>query len=87
MARGSPPDIAILDVNLFGQPSFPVAELLDDMGVPFVFCTGYGSLNTTSERLRRAPVLAKPVPPDRLLRTIGGLLVTGARPATGVVPC
>jgi len=86
MARGSPPDVAILDVNLFGQPSFPVAELLDDMGVPFLFCTGYGSLNTTNDRLRQAPVLAKPVPPDRLLRTIGTLLVTGARPATGVVP-
>lgn len=86
LARESPPDVAVLDVNLFGQPSFPVAELLDDMGVPFVFCTGYGSLNTTNDRLRQAPALAKPVPPDRLLRTIGALLVTGARPVTGVVP-
>lgn len=86
LARGSPPDLAVLDVNLFGQPSFPVAELLDDMGVPFLFCTGYGNLNTTNERLRQAPVLAKPVPPDRLLRTIGTLLMSGARPATGVVP-
>ncbi|TWA93328.1 PAS domain S-box-containing protein [Azospirillum brasilense] len=86
LARTSPPDLAVLDVNLFGQPSFPVAELLDDMGVPFLFCTGYGSLNTTNERLRQAPILAKPVPPDRLLRTIGALLVSRIRPATGVVP-
>ncbi|MDQ2104577.1 PAS domain S-box protein [Azospirillum isscasi] len=86
LARGSPPDLAVLDVNLFGQPSFPVAELLDDMGVPFLFCTGYGSLNTPNDRLRQAPVLAKPVRPDRLLRTIGALLLSRNRPATGVVP-
>lgn len=86
LARQSPPDAAVLDVNLFGQPSFPVAEALDAMGVPFLFCTGYGSLDTTDERLRKAPILSKPVPPDRLVGAVGALLAAGTRPATGVVP-
>lgn len=36
-------DLAILDVNLDGRMSFPVAEVLQRRGVPFLFATGYGS--------------------------------------------
>ncbi|WP_448206619.1 PAS domain S-box protein [Azospirillum sp. sgz302134] len=86
LARREPPDAAVLDVNLFGQSSFPVAETLDAMGVPFIFCTGYGGLDTANERLRKAPVLSKPVPPDTVLRAIGTLIGTGSRPNTGVGP-
>lgn len=35
-------DLAILDVNLAGQPSFPVAAALRERHIPFVFATGYG---------------------------------------------
>ena len=34
-------DFAVLDVNLNGQKSFPVADALVSRGVPFVFSTGY----------------------------------------------
>ena len=34
-------DLAILDVNLRGAQSFPVAEVLAARGVPFLFATGY----------------------------------------------
>jgi CheY-like chemotaxis protein len=34
-------DAAILDVNLNGQKSFPVADALTVRGVPFAFSTGY----------------------------------------------
>jgi len=36
-------DFAILDVNLDGVPSFPVAQMLRARGIPFVFATGYGA--------------------------------------------
>ena len=36
-------DFAILDINLGGAKSFPVAEILRRRGIPFVFATGYGS--------------------------------------------
>jgi CheY-like chemotaxis protein len=52
-------DIAILDVNLNGQPVFPVAELLAGRGVPFVFSTGYGAAGVPAA-YAAAPVLAKP---------------------------
>lgn len=34
-------DIAVLDINLRGQPVFPLAEQLRAQNIPFVFATGY----------------------------------------------
>lgn len=42
-ARNETFDFAILDVNLDGHRSSPVAEVLIERGIPFVFATGYGS--------------------------------------------
>lgn len=36
-------DIAILDINLGGERSTPIAEALRERGVPFAFASGYGS--------------------------------------------
>jgi DNA-binding response OmpR family regulator len=35
-------DFAILDVHLNGKPVYPVADVLLDRKVPFIFATGYG---------------------------------------------
>ncbi|MBV9509078.1 MAG: response regulator [Caulobacteraceae bacterium] len=43
LARTAEIDLAILDVNLDGRVSFPVADVLAERGVPFLFATGYGS--------------------------------------------
>ncbi|WP_205793154.1 hypothetical protein [Pontivivens nitratireducens] len=37
-----PIDAAILDLDLRGQPSYPLADCLIERGVPFVFHTGHG---------------------------------------------
>lgn len=34
-------DAAILDINLRNVLSYPIAEILQDRGVPFLFTTGY----------------------------------------------
>jgi CheY-like chemotaxis protein len=36
-------DVAILDVNLGGEPVFPVADVLSGRGIPFLFATGAGA--------------------------------------------
>ncbi|MHC1548752.1 response regulator [Phyllobacterium sp. K27] len=35
-------DLAVLDVNVAGSPVFPVAEILRQREIPFLFSTGYG---------------------------------------------
>jgi hypothetical protein len=46
-------------VNLRGESSAPVAEVLAGRGVPFVFLTGYAPGNIP-ERFRDRPALRKP---------------------------
>jgi DNA-binding response OmpR family regulator len=43
------PDAAILDINLAGEQSFPVANALREHGVPFLFATGYGERSLPDE--------------------------------------
>jgi CheY-like chemotaxis protein len=62
-------DIAILDVNLNGQPISPVVEILIDRGLPFVFATGYGQRGVP-EPYRNTPTLQKPFQADALAQAI-----------------
>jgi len=34
---------AIIDLNLDGAPTYPVADILKARGIPFVFATGFGA--------------------------------------------
>jgi CheY-like chemotaxis protein len=52
-------DFAVVDVNLNGQPIFPVAEALVAAGKRLAFSTGYGPGGLPAE-WRDRPVLAKP---------------------------
>jgi DNA-binding response OmpR family regulator len=58
-ALKQPIDVALLDVNLGRQQSFPLAEILRDKGVPFVFTTGYDDSGIPAE-WRDRPALRKP---------------------------
>jgi len=62
-------DIAILDVNLNGQPISPVVEVLIERGLPFVFATGYGARGVP-EPYRTTPTLQKPFQVDALAQAI-----------------
>lgn len=52
-------DIAILDVNLNGEQTYPLAEILSKRGIAFIFATGYGR-GSLNERWRDAPMVQKP---------------------------
>lgn len=52
-------DVAMLDVNLAGQPSFPVAAILHERAIPVLFCTGYAPTSFPAE-FSANPVLNKP---------------------------
>lgn len=64
---------ALLDINLNGEEVFPVARRLREMGVPFVFASGYGRDGLPSE-FSKSEVLQKPYLPETLRSAIAGLL-------------
>jgi DNA-binding response OmpR family regulator len=52
-------DAAILDINVHGERSYPVAAELRRRGLPFIFATGYGDvLKGTS--FEGVPTVTKP---------------------------
>jgi len=63
-------DAAILDIDLQGKSSGPVAEYLVDAGLPFLFLTGFESAALLPESLHERPCLNKPVDPDLLASTL-----------------
>lgn len=62
-------DGALLDINLHGDRSFAIADILCDRGVPFVFLTGYDSSEILPSRLREALRLGKPILESELIET------------------
>ena len=64
-------DVAVLDVNLAGEMSWPVARMLRARGVPVIFVTGYLPAHTAlPDDLADATMLSKPVD----LRLLGNTL-------------
>ncbi len=53
-------DVAVLDLNLRGEMSYPVADALASRDIPFVFVTGYGR-DRIDRRYAEAQVLQKPI--------------------------
>jgi CheY-like chemotaxis protein len=52
-------DAAMIDVNLGGEKSYPVADRLTQRGIPFAFATGYGNHGDRAD-LDDRPILRKP---------------------------
>ncbi len=65
-------DAALLDVNLNGDSSMPVAAALKARSCPFAFTTGYGS-NGVDDAHRDMPVLTKPYALGDLEAMLGAL--------------
>lgn len=53
-------DLAVLDVNLGTERSFPVAQALQAKAIPFLFATGYNSADIPPE-WRHVQVVMKPL--------------------------
>lgn len=78
LEQAPPVDIAILDINLHGQSVFPVADLLRQRGVPFIFASGYDA-DLLPQRFRGAPHCQKPFN----IEALATALLRFSRQATG----
>src|SRR5215207_5695703 len=72
LARDGSFDFAVLDINLAGRLSFPLADVLWERGIPFLFASGYGSKGV-SDDYRNAVRLQKPFASRDLAQAISNL--------------
>jgi DNA-binding response OmpR family regulator len=59
LAREAEFGVAVLDLNLNGTLSYPVAEVIRERGIPVIFATGYGA-DGVLDRFSDCPTLQKP---------------------------
>ncbi len=79
LAREAAIDGATLDVNIVGEKVYPVADILTERGIPFVFLTGYGAAGLRESDMGR-PVLQKPHFLERLVDIMEGWRNYSSRP-------
>ena len=72
LLRSFRPDFAVLDYNLGRETSVAIAERLSDIGVPFLFVTGYGDSSAIDARFRHLPIVSKPYDAKTLIRKLAG---------------
>jgi CheY-like chemotaxis protein len=73
-AEGDALDGAVLDVNLgHGETAYPIADRLDELGVPYLFATGDVRIIDRPAHQGR-PRLDKPISRGALLRAVEKLL-------------
>lgn len=78
MAKTETFEVAILDVNVAGEPIYPVAEAITARDLPIVFSTGYGGAGIR-EPFRDRPVVQKPFSQADLKRTLIAALAAAKR--------
>ncbi|MDO9411576.1 MAG: HWE histidine kinase domain-containing protein [Pseudolabrys sp.] len=68
------PALAILDINLGDQTSYPIADRLLEMGVPFIFASGYGEQASLPMEHRNRLMVQKPYTLENVARTLAELV-------------
>lgn len=74
IAQSEDIDVAILDVNLADGNCFPVAALLAERKIPFLFCTGDNIDTHQFAAWPDVPVIAKPYGEEMMIRGLLQLL-------------
>jgi CheY-like chemotaxis protein len=69
IAEGGRIEGAILDINLKGETVYPVADVLRERGVPYVFTTGYDAVSI-AQRQPDALCFEKPVVATQLIAAL-----------------
>lgn len=72
------PSLAVLDINLGDRNSFPVADRLFQLGVPFIFASGYGEQASLPMEHRHRRVLEKPYTLENMARVLVELIANGS---------
>ncbi|HEV2160773.1 MAG TPA: response regulator [Stellaceae bacterium] len=73
LLRDHRPGIAVIDINLAGNPAYPVAERLQAADIPFIFVTGYSG-DSVHRRWAGHTRVQKPFRPSTLAVALRAVL-------------
>jgi len=76
LLKTNTPACAVLDINVAGEPVHPVAQLLAERHIPFLFVSGYGEAGLGADLPKRR-VIEKPFAIQQLQVAIRKLLEEG----------
>ncbi|GAA4817218.1 HWE histidine kinase domain-containing protein [Sphingosinicella ginsenosidimutans] len=76
MIRAARPTLALLDINLGDQTSYAVADRLAELGIPFLFATGYGEQADLPADHKHRRVVQKPYTIENVARALAELIGT-----------
>ena len=68
------PSVAMLDINLGDRNSYPIADRLAELNVPFLFATGYGEQANLPKNHRGRLVVQKPYTLENVARAMDALV-------------
>lgn len=74
-----PVDLAVLDFNLGHETSLPIADLLTERGIPFLFATGYGDGLELPARFQHVVLVKKPYSGATLAQALGPVVAVADR--------
>ena len=70
-------DLAVLDFNLGHETSLPIADMLAERGIPFLFATGYGDGLELPARFEAVTLLKKPYSGATLAQALAPVIEAG----------
>jgi CheY-like chemotaxis protein len=82
LARNAEFDLALLDINIGGSNIAPIAHIIADRGLPFIFVSGYGS-EGRPQPFQDRPALRKPFLIESLSEMIDKALSASGRHSLG----
>ena len=68
------PTVAMLDINLGDRTSYPIADRLAELGIPFMFATGYGDQAQLPMNHRGRLIVQKPYTLENVARAMDSLV-------------
>ena len=80
LARTGTFDAALLDVNLNGEMSWAIADVLLARGIPFGFGTGYGHTNMLPTHLAETQIFAKPYRVEQVANGLREMMALSSSP-------
>ena len=70
-------DLVVLDLNLNGKLSFPIAQAFERRGIPVVFASGYELRTRPIAGFKGGPVVTKPYTAERFREAVETAIANG----------